>query len=191
MVDGVILAGGFASRISQNKMLLIYKNKPLIYHTVKAMKSICKKVTIVTGHYNEKYLEVLKEFDNVEIVHNKNYKLGMFSSVLMGVKNTHNDVFIIPGDIPLVKKETYQKLYDSSGEIRVPIFNNRKGHPIFISKRLVDKLRNENINSNLKSFRDQHEVNYIDVEDSNVLRDIDNKEDYKQLLDERNDSNEN
>ncbi len=188
MVEGVILAGGFASRINKNKMLLLYQNKPLIYHTVKGMKSICEKVTIVTGHYNEEYLKVLKEFDNIEIVYNKNYKLGMFSSVLLGVKNIQNDVFIIPGDIPLVKKETYLKLYDSTGEIRVPIYNNRKGHPIFINKRVLEKLKKEDINSNLKKFRDQHEVNYITVQDSNILRDIDDNEDYKRLLDEREDS---
>ncbi|WP_168169730.1 NTP transferase domain-containing protein [Candidatus Izimaplasma bacterium ZiA1] len=189
MVDGIILAGGFSSRVGKNKMILKFLNKPLIYHTVKSMSNVCKSIIIVTGKYQEDYQTILKEFKNIKIVHNELYEQGMFSSVLKGIDNTNNDIFLIPGDYPLVKEFTYKLILQSNGEIRVPTFSGRRGHPIFISKELIPLLKQEGIASNLKVFRDKFEVNYIEVEDQGILLDIDSLTDYEKLLKnhERND----
>ena len=193
MVDGIILAGGFSSRVGKNKMILKFLNKPLIYHTVKSMSKVCKSIIIVTGKYQEDYQKILKEFKNIRIVHNELYEQGMFSSVLKGIDNTNNDIFLIPGDYPLLKEFTYKLILQSNGEIRVPTFSGRRGHPIFISKELLPLLKKEGIASNLKVFRDKFEVNYIEVDDQGVLLDIDSLTDYEKLLKnhERNDWFEN
>jgi molybdenum cofactor cytidylyltransferase len=109
----------------------------------------------------------------------------MFSSVKKGVSCIKNDFFLIPGDYPLVKKQTIDKLIASSGEIRVPIYNGRKGHPIFIEKELIQELLEEPITSNLKVFRDRHTVNYVEVDDKGILLDVDYEEDLKNLDAER------
>lgn len=193
MIDGIILAGGFSSRVGKNKMILKFLNKPLIYHTVKSMAKVCENVIIVTGKYQEDYQIILKEFKNIKIVHNELYEQGMFSSVLKGIDNTNNDIFLIPGDYPLVKEFTYKLILQSNGEIRVPTFSGRRGHPIFISKELIPLLKKEGISSNLKVFRDKFEVNYIEVDDQGILLDIDSLTDYEKLLKnhERNDWFEN
>ncbi len=191
MVEGIILAGGKASRMKQNKMLLEYKNHPLIFHSVRTMKQICNNVTIVTGYYKEDYLPYFGKMRNIKIVHNSNHENGMFSSVLKGVSEVKNDFFLIPGDCPLVKVETYQKLLDSTGKISVPIYQGRKGHPILIRKELISSLKTEDISSNLKIFRDRYEVTYIEVNDPGVIYDVDNKSDYQKLNKfERNDGSE-
>ena len=79
---------------------------------------------------------------------------------------------------PLIQKETFRSLLNASGEIRVPIFNNRKGHPILIKKELIDPLLNEPVDSNWKVFRDRYTVNYIETTDEGVLIDVDTMEDY-------------
>ena len=109
----------------------------------------------------------------------------MFSSVKAGVSITENDFFLIPGDYPLVKPETIRKLLAETGIIKVPIYKGRKGHPIYISNELISSLNDEPIDSNLKTFRDRHDVTYIDVDDEGILLDIDTAVDYKQLK-ERN-----
>ncbi len=191
MVEGVILAGGKASRMKQNKMLLEYKNHPLIFHSVRTMNQICNNVTIVTGFYEEDYLPYFGKMRNIKIIHNKNHERGMFSSVLKGVSEVQNDFFLIPGDYPLVKVETYQKLLDSTGKISVPIYKGRKGHPILIRKELISSLKTEDRNSNLKIFRDRYEVTYIEVDDPGVIYDVDNISDYQKLIQfERNDGSE-
>jgi molybdenum cofactor cytidylyltransferase len=182
MVEGVILAGGKSSRMKENKMMKIYLDQPLIYHAVNAMLDICDFVTIVTGHYDEDYLRLFDHDVRIKLVFNPNYENGMFSSVQAGVSSINNDVFIIPGDYPLVKAETYKKMLLEIGELRVPKYKEKKGHPIFISKQLLKDLKNEPIESNLKVFRDRYKVNYIDVDDPGVLIDIDNIEDYSRLV---------
>lgn len=182
MVTGVILAGGKASRMSENKMLLQYKNKPIIYHTIKSMITYCNKITIVTGFYQNEYIEVLKNFKNVEVVHNNRHEQGMFSSVKCAIDRINSDIFLIPGDYPLVKENTYKKLLDGDGPIRVPVFNGRRGHPIFISQKLLQNLKNEDISSNLKVWRDKHKVHYIEVADPGIIEDIDTKLDYQKLI---------
>lgn len=189
MIEGIILAGGKASRMEQNKMLLPYKDKPILYHTIKSMITYCNKITIVTGYYNLDYLDILSSFDNVQVIHNSDHELGMFSSIKKAVQHVNSSFFLIPGDYPLVKDETYKKLLEGEGMIRVPVFNGRRGHPIYISEELIDDLRSEDIHSNLKVWRDKHNVNYIDIDDSGTIQDIDTKIEYRQLI-ERVDDNE-
>lgn len=182
MVEGVILAGGKSTRMKENKMMKIYLDQPIIYHAVNAMLEICDFVTIVTGHFDEDYLRLFDHDTRIKMTYNHKYKKGMFSSVQAGVANIKSDVFIIPGDYPLVKADTYRKMLSETGDIRVPLFNDSKGHPIFISKTLLKELKKEPTSSNLKVFRDRYEVNYIEVDDPGVLVDIDNIEDYSRLV---------
>jgi molybdenum cofactor cytidylyltransferase len=181
LVHGIVLAGGKSSRMKQNKMLLEFNGKPLIYHTVKSMITYCNVITIVSGFYRVDYKKILSEFENIQVVHNFDYELGMFSSVKMAIKDVHSDCFIIPGDYPLVKPQTYQKLLDEKGEIKVPVFKDYKGHPLFISHKLVEDLKNESIDSNLKLWRDKHKLTLVQVEDSGVVRDIDTIIEYESL----------
>lgn len=190
MVEGVVLAGGKASRMRQNKMLLQYKGKPMIYHTIKSMFTYCNKITIVTGYYDLDYKEVLKEFQNVQILYNDEHDLGMFSSIKKAISQCKEDIVLIPGDYPLVKDLTYKRILDGDGQIRVPVYSGRRGHPIFISKHLFKDLLSEDVESNLKIWRDKHKVTYIEVDDGGVIRDIDTIVEYKQLIEERNEANE-
>ncbi len=178
MTEGIILAGGYSSRMNTNKMVLIYNDLPIICNVIEAMKGYCSKIIVVTGHYHDEIIEVVKKYKKVIVVRNNDYHLGMFSSVITGVKEINSDFFLTPGDYPFIKKETYQELINAKGIIRVPKYNNRKGHPIFISKDLIESLLNEPEDSNLKLFRDKHEVNYVDTSDRGVIFDIDTLDDY-------------
>ena len=185
MIHGIILAGGKASRVKKNKLLLDFKGRPIIYHTVKSMSSVCDKITIVTGFYQEIYLPYLEEFLDVNIVHNPLHETGMFSSVLEGIKGVNEDCFIIPGDSPLVNHKTYKQLLASNGGIRVPSYNYKAGHPIFLEKQMVLKLQQEEPTSNLKTFRNKHKVHYVNVDDPGILFDIDYIEDYEKLISDK------
>jgi len=189
MIEGIILAGGYSSRIKKNKMTLIYENLPIICNVIESMKDYCTKIIVVTGHYHDEIVKVVSKYEKVTVKRNIDYDLGMFSSVITGVREISNDFFLLPGDYPLIQKDTFKKLIDASGVIRVPTFNNRKGHPILIEKELIKPLLNEPLNSNLKVFRDRYEVNYVETSDEGVLIDVDTIEDFLMIkgLKERND----
>ncbi len=182
MVTGIILAGGKSTRFGENKLLLDLFNLPLIKQTINCIEPFVNKIVIVTGRYHEELSIALKGYD---VFYNKDYEKGMFSSVLRGVKEVEGDFFILPGDCPFVKKETFTKMLNTSGLLRVPTYKGKHGHPIYFDKSLKDKLLDEDINSSLKAFRDKIGFTEVDVDDENILNDVDTFKDYEKLVETR------
>lgn len=181
MIDGIILAAGYSSRAKTNKMMLPYRSKPLISHAIETIQPFCERVICVTGHFHQDMIELLETYPNLAIVYNPDYPKGMFSSIKAGVQETNNDFFIIPGDYPLVKPTTYQKLFEGEGKIRVPSFSHHLGHPIFFDKEYKNKILKTTFD-NLKSFRNSEPYSIIEVDDPGILLDIDHMKDYNALL---------
>ena len=181
MFEGIILAGGFSSRAQTNKMCLEYKDKPLILNTILTMHEVCEKIIVVTGYYHDEIFNSVKHLPYVDIVYNKDYAEGMFSSILAGVKKVNNHFFITPGDYPKINKLTYIKMSKFKHGIVVPSFDFHLGHPILFDKSFKEKILSTNHN-NLKEFRNEHGFKIVEVDDSGILEDIDSIKDYKKLL---------
>lgn len=181
MVAGVILAGGYSKRANTNKLLLTVDNKPLILHTIDCLKSFVDKVVVVTGNYDKELRPHLKD---VEIVYNNNYPLGMFSSVLCGVKTADMDVLILPGDIANISKTTIKSILDSKGTIRIPTYSGKTGHPLFLSHEMCEQLLLEDIHSNLREFinKNSDKVVYVPTNDPFIEIDVDTIEDYNKFI---------
>jgi molybdenum cofactor cytidylyltransferase len=178
MITGIVLAGGMSSRAGQNKMGLILRGQPLIRHTVQTLAPFVVSTIVVTGRYDTEVRDLLKDFPNLQFVYNPDYEQGMFSSVLAGAKEARGDLFVVPGDCPSILPSTYQALLRAKGPVRVPIYQGKKGHPLFLSEDLLTELKNEPITSNLKAFRDRHFVAGVAVDDQGILIDIDTMEEY-------------
>lgn len=180
MAECIILAGGKSTRMGTNKMLLDYKGHPLIWYTINSVKDLVNKVIVVTGKYDQELRDALKDLD-ITFVYNKDYELGMFSSVLTGVKETKEDFLVLPGDCPFIKKETIQKILNGKGDIRYPMYQNQEGHPLYISKKYKDELLSFGLDSNLKLFRDSKKCEIINVEDKNIALNLNNFLDFNKL----------
>ena len=180
-IIGVVLAGGKSTRAKVNKLLLEVDRKPLICHTINTISPFVDKVIVVTGRYHDELTQVINEG---EIVFNSNYELGMFSSVLAGIKaSLGKNVLLIPGDITNVSGLTIAALLSGSKPIRVPAFNGKTGHPVYISADYVKLLANEPIESKLCNFIAKHnnDVEIIEVNDSFINFDVDTIDDYNKL----------
>ena len=178
---GIVLAGGSSTRAKVNKLLLEVDRKPLICHTINTISPFVDKVIVVTGKFHNELSEVITD---CEIVFNSQHELGMFSSVLAGVKKAlGNDVLLIPGDITNVSKETIQALLVGTKDIRIPSFNGKTGHPVYISKAYIDLLSKEPIGSKLCDFIAKHKdvTEIINVNDSFINFDVDTLDDYNKL----------
>lgn len=180
-ITGVVLAGGYSSRANTNKLLLMVDNKPLILHSVASISNYVDKVVVVTGRYDKELRPILKD---VEVVYNKDFDLGMFSSVLTGVKKADEDVIILPGDMANISHQTIQTILNNKGCITIPTYKGERGHPLFLNKEMKDLLLKENINSNLRDFINKHEdkVNLVEVDDPFIKFDIDTIKDYEHFL---------
>lgn len=179
-ICGIILAGGESKRAHQNKMLLKFDNKPLILHTIDSIKPFVDKIVVVTGRYHDELAPML---DGVEVIYNKDYEKGMFSSVKAGVNAIEGNFFIIPGDCPFVSKPTFKSLLkEGDFSIRVPAYLSVTGHPIYFSSKMKDVILNRNLDSNLREIRDEIGYETVEVNDANILNDIDTLNDYTKML---------
>lgn len=180
MAECIILAGGKSTRMGTNKMLLDYKGHPLLWYTIQSVRPFVNRIIVVTGKYDQEIREALKE-EKVEFVYNKDYELGMFSSVLTGVRVTKDDFMVIPGDCPFIKKKTFKKILSGTGEIRYPKCGDLEGHPLYISKNYKDELLHFGLDNNLKMFRDSKKCEIIIVEDKNISMNLNNILDFSSL----------
>lgn len=180
MAEGIILAGGKSTRMKTNKMLLEYNGHPIIWYTINGIRPFVSRIIIVTGRYDKELREALKDLD-VTFIYNEDYEKGMFSSVLKGVSQTTEDFFIVPGDCPFIKKETYITLLNGNGDIRVPKYLTHEGHPLFVSKKYKEELLSMPLDENLKSFRDSKNYEIINVEDENIIINLNTILDYNKI----------
>ena len=88
MIKGILLAAGQSRRLkNENKLIKIFKDKPLIHHALNSAKnSKIKKIIIVLGYQFKEVKKKIKKNKKIIFVHNKNYKNGMSSSIKSGLK---------------------------------------------------------------------------------------------------------
>ncbi|WP_010236993.1 nucleotidyltransferase family protein [Clostridium arbusti] len=182
-IEGIVLAAGFSSRAGTFKMGLDFNGRTVIERCVGVMKRYCSKVYVVGGYRIEIIEEILKDYRDVEVVFNEDFKDGMFSSVKVGIEKLKGDKFFLtPGDYPAVKGETYESLLTADKDIVVPTFQGRKGHPILINTEVAREILNDDQYSNLKEFTVSKGFSIVEVLDRGILQDIDTINDYKELL---------
>ena len=118
MIKAILLAAGQSKRLkSKNKLIKLYKKKPLINHSLKALhKSKVNKVIIVLGYQHKEVKKIIKRNKKNIFIYNKNYKKGMASSIKAGLKKvTRNDkgFIIVQSDMPFIKTSDINKIYNS------------------------------------------------------------------------------
>lgn len=182
-ISSVILAAGFSSRANTFKMTLPFKDKTVLQCCIDSLSSISDEIIVVTGFKYEIIEKLLKNKDKVTLVYNEKYEYGMFSSLKAGIKSVKGDrFFFIPGDYPRVNEKTYEALLKINGDVCIPTYKGKKGHPILInSKHIDDILNNSNYNS-LRDFVHAQSCSLVQVDDMGILQDIDTYDDYLSLV---------
>lgn len=181
MAQGIILAGGHASRLKTNKVLLSDGHLTYLERAIEGMRPHVTGIIVVTGAYHDDIVETVRKDPDVIVVWNKDHDLGMFTSVQKGVAVSDDDLFILPGDCPYVTHATYEALLASKARIAVPSYQGRSGHPIFIAHELRDALLKEPVTSDLRRFRDRIGFKTVAVDDPMILLDIDTPADLDAL----------
>ncbi|MFA5006768.1 MAG: nucleotidyltransferase family protein [Candidatus Izemoplasmatales bacterium] len=184
MAQGIVLAGGFSSRAGMNKMTLPYRGVPLVARAVDVLSPFCDAIVVVTGRFHDDIVEALAGRPKTTFVRNPLFENGMFDSVRCGVGATTGDVLILPGDMPLIEPSTVAKILSATGDIRVPIYRRKTGHPIFIAARLRTPLLAYRGPDGLRGFRDREGFTSVPTDDPGILIDVDSLDDYRKLTNE-------
>ena len=138
----IVLAAGLSERMGKNKLLLPFRDEAIITTTVKNALSFSDRVIVVVGNEQERIRKALLGA-NVDFVFNKNYKEGQRTSTLEGIKAVEDDDFsILPGDLPLLKKEDAINLFSKLNENSIVrcSFHNIPGHPVAYKKENRERL---------------------------------------------------
>jgi len=182
-VDGLILAAGLSTRAKAFKLGLRVEDKTIIERSVEGMYNICSKVIVVVGYRSEIVSDILSKYPRVELVYNEKYIDGMFSSVKVGLKHIEKDrFFFIPGDYPLIKKSTYKEMLAADGDIVLPVYERRKGHPILLKSYVIDEILQSSKYANMREFINSHGFVTVSVDDPGILMDVDTIEDYENIM---------
>ncbi|MDR3164059.1 MAG: NTP transferase domain-containing protein [Synergistaceae bacterium] len=190
-ISAVILAGGFASRMGRCKPLLPISGVSALETAAARLQAAgISEITVVTGHDGGQIAGEARRL-GIGVVSNPDYKSGMFSSVVVGVKALFPGTeafFLLPADIPLVKTHTYLSLMEAwaatGADVVYPTFRGVRAHPPLISFPLAEGILSWTGEGGLGGFLENspHSSAEIPAGDRAVTLDMDTPEDYERLI---------
>jgi len=190
MIKIILLAAGLSKRMkSENKLIKLYKNKPLINYSLNILKkSKANKIIIVLGHQYKEVKKIIKKNKKIIFTYNKNYKKGMASSIKMGLKkiSKNDDGFIVAqSDMPFVKLSDINKICRSIGTKKFLVhalkYKNRLGNPIGFDISLIKKFKNIKGQFGAKFMvkRLKNRTNFINTSSLKSFKDFDKVSDFR------------
>ena len=190
MIKAILLAAGQSKRMkSENKLIKLYKNKPLINYSLNVLKkSKVNKIIIVLGHQHKEVKKIIKKNKKIIFTYNKNYKQGMASSIKTGLKKiSKNDkgFIIAQSDMPFVKQSDINKICRSINSKKFLIhalkYKNRVGNPIGFDSSLIKKFKNIKGQFGAKFMvkRLKNRTNFIKTMSIKSFKDFDKASDFR------------
>ena len=190
MIKAILLAAGQSKRLkSENKLIKLYKKRPLINHSLKAIhKSKVNKVIIVLGHQHKEVKKIIKKNKKNIFIYNKNYKKGMASSIKVGLKKvSRNDkgFIIVQSDMPFIKTSNINKIYNSiklkKYLVYVLKFKDKIGNPIGFDLSLTKKFKNIKGKFGAKFMvkRLKNRTKFIKTSSAKSFKDFDKASDFR------------
>ena len=195
-ISSIILAAGMSKRmLIGNKLLLRIKNQTILEKTLeRIMSARFSKISVIVGHDSSFITEILKNY-KVNSYYNKQYKEGISSSIVEGVKNHEKNsdgVMICLADMPEITKYIYDKMLEffqvnykkGLPLIIIPIHNKIKGNPVLFSKYFFNDLKRlkGDIGAKKLILKNEKYVKKINISMKSILKDIDTAESYNTYI---------
>ncbi len=190
MIKAILLAAGQSKRMkSENKLIKLYKNKPLINYSLNVLtKSKVNKIILVLGHQHKEVKKIIKKNKKIIFTYNKNYKKGMASSIKVGLKKVskNDDGFIVAqSDMPFVKLSDINKICRSIKTKQFLVhalkYKNILGNPIGFDISLIKKFKNIKGQFGAKFMvkRLKNRTNFINTSSLKSFKDFDKVSDFR------------
>ena len=190
MIKAILLAAGQSKRMkSENKLIKLYKNKPLINYSLNVLKkSKVNKIIIVLGYQHKEVKKIIKNNKKIIFTYNKNYKQGISSSIKTGLKKiSKNDkgFIIAQSDMPFVKQSDINKICRSINSKKFLIhalkYKTRVGNPIGFDNSLIKKFKNIKglFGAKFMVKRLKNRTNFIKTMSIKSFKDFDKASDFR------------
>ena len=186
MIAAIILAAGKSERMGRPKALLPIRGKTFLENIIQTIqRSAVGTIVVVVGHHRDEIEEAI-QLDHV--VFNPDYEQGMLTSFQAGIRALPPDaegalLFLV--DHPMTRTQTIEALIESfkPGEIILPTFNGRRGHPVLFSRAVLEEILQLplSMGANTVVWKDPSRVVEVPVDDAGILLDVDTPSQYEGL----------
>lgn len=201
----VILAGGLSSRMKSFKPLLPIGELTAIERLVNSVRAAgIDKLIVVTGYSRERLQPVLNGL-HVPEAYNERFSEGMLASIQTGMAAARRELpeavgyFLMPVDCPLIGSDVIKALMErierdgpfgtgggdhAAESFYVPVFEGKKGHPLFIPAAYCDEICEYEGDGGLKAITDKYwdRMVRVPVDNEGCLLDMDTPKGYDELL---------
>jgi molybdopterin-guanine dinucleotide biosynthesis protein A len=175
MKSCIILCGGWARRMGQDKGLMYFQDKPMIIHVLETVKTVANEIILILRDNNqlEKYKKILEDSKENIIIHTDLIKdQGPLEGIYTGLTYINSSyALVIPCDSPFIKDSFMEKIFSfMSNEYDVVIPQWPDGcleplHAIYHKRNA--KIINEHLNEgkrDIKSLLKKLKVKYVKVD---------------------------
>ena len=196
----VILAAGYSSRMKAFKPLLPVGEMTAVDRSITAAKETgVLDIAVVTGHNREMLASSIKKAAvgscgtqvNVFEAYNATFADGMFSSIKTGISAVRQraphvkGIFLMPVDCPLISSAVLDELMARTtvDDFCVPVFEGKKGHPLFVPEKYFDEICGYDGPGGLKAITDKYwdKMKRVPVAEEGCIMDMDTPEGYEEI----------
>jgi molybdenum cofactor cytidylyltransferase len=145
VIAGCVLAAGASSRFGSPKQLAELDGRPLLEHTLDAMRrSGLDRVVVVLGAEADRILERV-DLNGAEPVLCERWEEGQSASLATGLGAVADAeaVVVALGDQPRISPEAVRRVVDArggAGAVRA-VYGGRPGHPVVLERSQIPALR--------------------------------------------------
>jgi molybdenum cofactor cytidylyltransferase len=185
-IAAIILAAGESRRMGTPKALLRFRGETFLDGLIAKFEKHCDPVIVVLGHGAEAIRSTASR--TARFVVNADYALGMLTSLQCGLRavpeHCSQAVFTLV-DHPNPAPWTIDAVLDSAeAPVVIPRFLGRKGHPVRLSRVVMDELLALPPAAKPTDvlYRHLDATRFLDLDDPGIVDDIDDRGAYEELL---------
>jgi len=191
-----ILSSGSSKRTKdvKHKALLTFDSSALIIYQIRTILNVFDKVNIILGSQADVIFQFCKnnldglEFSKVNFYifdewnKGRSYSLSHFAKLAL---NLNLDwCFLVSVDQPISEKilfEMQKNIFNFDADVFLPTYKNKKGHPVLINKKTLEKIKTlrDNPNLILSSIIMEMKVKEIEINDKFIHLNLNNLEDFR------------
>ncbi|MBD3225297.1 MAG: NTP transferase domain-containing protein [Caldithrix sp.] len=190
-IAAVILAAGRSSRFGKPKVLQSFKGQPFLTRISQPLNTLDLNPIILVLGYKARWLQqALPQSHISQIIINEQFDYGQFSSLQSAVRimpEPISGLLVCLIDQPHLHPSTYERIVHKARHqpecIIIPKYQQKKGHPVYLPKVLMDDILKAPPESRLDTMikKRQNVMRLIEVDDPGILQDIDTPSDLQRI----------
>jgi molybdenum cofactor cytidylyltransferase len=195
-ISALIMAAGLSSRMQgNNKLLLDWKGKPILHHTIKNIVSAgFREVLLVVGNHEKEIRKIADVFkEEINILFNPYFESGLTSSIQCGIQAASDQTkgfMICLGDMFLINQIEFKQLAQfhitqelNDQVITLPKVGQKIGNPVIFAECYREQILKNSDTQGCKFIVQANaaKVKYFESLSKHFLTDLDTLEDYEQL----------